>query len=113
MPLPPAPTTPADRLPPKAFEASARSTNRPARKPATVEVAPPQPSGRTAPQAKARENVRKSVPSLLTPSVAPPVVTRAPSPAAVPAETGAGPSTARARKAPRTGPTKLFVLDTH
>ncbi|MFZ3127561.1 MAG: PhoH family protein [Rhodoferax sp.] len=113
MPLPPAPTKPADRLPPKAFEASARSTNRPARKPATVEVAPPQPSGRTAPQAKARDNVRKSVPSLLTPPVAPPVVARAPSPAAMPAEAGTAPSTARSRKAPRTGPTKLFVLDTN
>ena len=115
MPLPPAPTKPADRLPPKAFEASARSASRPARKPAPVDVAPPQPSGRTAQQPKARDSARKAVPSLLTPPVVAPVAAKAPATAQapVPAETDTTRATTRSRKAPRTGPTKLFVLDTN
>ena len=38
MPLPPAPTKPADRLPPKAFAASARSATRPPLKSEHVEA---------------------------------------------------------------------------
>jgi PhoH-like ATPase len=107
MPLPPAPTKPADRLPPKAFVATARSANRPSPQPETVQVASPQISGPAANMGPVKEAQRKTTVALLTPmpiipaivtGIAAPIANRAPN---------------RARKAARSGPIKLFVLDTN
>ena len=107
MPLPPAPTKPADRLPPKAFVATARSANRPSPQPETVQVASPQISGPAANMGPVKEAQRKTTVALLTPMpIVPAIVTGIASPIANRAPN-------RARKAARSGPIKLFVLDTN
>ena len=115
MPLPPAPTKPADRLTPKAFAASSRSVARPAEKSQNLESvsAIKAPSARPAMEkVVAKETSKRTTAALLDKSVreqapsapiAPPVM--------VQVETRN--STARSRKPVRTGPTKLFVLDTN
>ncbi len=113
MPLPPAPTKPADRLPTKAFAASARSAARPAPKVENFEVAMKAPSPRTSPEKVVpKEAPKRAAASLLEKSAREqvpmePVV----APVMIQVETRTG--TARARKPVRTGPTKLFVLDTN
>ena len=107
MPLPPAPTKPADRLPPKAFVATARSANRPSPQPETVQVASPQISGPAANMGPVKEAQRKTTVALLTPMpIVPAIVTGIAAPIANRAPN-------RARKAARSGPIKLFVLDTN
>jgi PhoH-like ATPase len=101
MPLPPAPSKRADRLPAKAFDASER-TSRPQRKAATAAAA--EPVGVVIPIIKP---VAKESQRFLSP---------APAPAeAKAARTTAGKTTTTTRKTRRTetGPAKLFVLDTN
>ena len=108
MPLPPAPTKPADRLPPKAFAATVRSANRPL--PQTEEV-PAKRSAAAEPgvnKRAARETPRKTpVASMNSAPIAPVAI------AAVATPPAADRTPTRARKAARSGPTKLFVLDTN
>ena len=108
MPLPPAPTKRADRVSPKAFDAPARKTPRASQKPPSFEpdvvisVATPTPATPTRPAAKPVS--RAPVAALLTESRAPIAVT----------PPDVRPATAtRAKKRARSGPTKLFVLDTN
>jgi len=108
MPLPPAPTKPADRLPAKAFSAPARGTQRPTH---TVEVvhAAKAPAVEPVAQKKpAKEGPRKTPVALLTQAPTAPVVE-----VMAITEPAVTRTTARSRKAVRTGPSKLFVLDTN
>jgi len=109
MPLPPAPTKPADRLPAKAFIPPPRSSGRPARATPVPETAPATVvANENAKRSKAASAPAKA--RLLTPELVtiPEVVTPAP---AAPAKAA---RTSRARtKATQTGPAKLFVLDTN
>ena len=109
MPLPPAPTKPADRLPPKAFVATLRSANRPSSpQPETVQTAKSAVVEPVAIKRPAKESHRRTQVALLSPTpVAPEVVVTA-APIQV-----VDRAPARARKAVRTGPSKLFVLDTN
>ena len=120
MPLPPAPTKPADRLAPKAFIASARSVARPSQKSETLDAIKA-PSARASSEKVASNEVPKRASAALlgksvpTPGIVP---VRAPAPVAsiaapalVQVETRI--ATARSKKPIRTGPTKLFVLDTN
>ena len=109
MPLPPAPTKPADRLPAKAFTVTARSANRPPPKAEAFEVAKTASVRPDAEKAPAKSLPRKTAAILREPA---PVVVR-PEPAPVVAAPVESRSTARSRKPVRTGPTKLFVLDTN
>ena len=108
MPLPPAPTKPADRLPPKAFAATVRSTNRPLQQ---TEEAPAKRSAAAEPgvtKRAAREAPRKTpVASMNSAPIAPVAI------APVATQPAADRTPTRARKAARSGPTKLFVLDTN
>ena len=107
MPLPPAPTKPADRLPPKAFVASVRTVNRQSPPPEAVQSKASPVSEPADNKKPAKGAPRKTPVALLNPpAVAPaalaataePVIERAP---------------ARVRRAARIGPSKLFVLDTN
>jgi PhoH-like ATPase len=106
MPLPPAPTKPADRLPAKAFLAPSRSAHRASHKTETEQpvkpVAPP-------PVADKRPAGRKTSVALLTATQVP----QATQPRTVNAESVATRTSTRSRKATRSGPAKLFVLDTN
>ncbi len=108
MPLPPAPTKPADRLPPKAFAATVRSTNRPLQQ---TEEAPAKRSAAAEPgvtKRAAREAPRKTpVASMNSAPIAPVAI------APVATQPAADRTPTRARKAARSGPSKLFVLDTN
>ena len=111
MPLPPAPTKPADRLTPKAFETSARATRRPLPKgdaalvASTVAEVPAVQKRKTSPVARSK---LKEVPASPMVSVPTAVTTTAQAQAAPIAH-----HSIRAKKAPHAGPTKLFVLDTN
>ena len=103
MPLPPAPTKPADRLPAKAFDIKTRSIAR-NRKPPSAEV----PSTVTTPSGTGRKQppspITVSVQKLSPDHVATPVVNQTrPVPAV----------STRLRKTSHPGTTKLFVLDTN
>ena len=103
MPLPPAPTKRADRVPAKAFDASARPASRPQRKAESVELAPVK--GVVVPLSKP---VAKESPKFLPQvSVLESTVAAAKFPIAKPAG-----NTKRAKRL-QTGPAKLFVLDTN
>jgi PhoH-like ATPase len=108
MPLPPAPTKPADRLSPKAFVATARSAKRSTFQPDEV-LASNKPAHEALAAGRAPKEVQRKTPAaLLNPvTIAPEVVVAV---AAIPT---ADRAPARARKAVRNGPTKLFVLDTN
>ncbi len=106
MPLPPAPSKPADRLTSKAFEVTHRATRRPAKTPALeqarhIEVATPAPANRqgrgalhaTSPLAAPATGV--SAAKLSTPVAK------------------AAERSINTKKTPRTGATKVFVLDTN
>ena len=113
MPLPPAPTKPADRLPAKAFTVTARSASRPAPKAQAFEASKADSVQPVAEKPAAKSQSRKTAAILREPTPAPapaPVAQVAPAPVAASVETR---STARSRKPVRTGPTKLFVLDTN
>jgi PhoH-like ATPase len=107
MPLPSAPTKPADRLPTKAFSAPARSANRTPHITETVQAAKAPAEEPVAHRRSAKEGSRKTPAALL--SQAPHA---APEPAAVAVQVETR-TTARSRKTARTGPSKLFVLDTN
>jgi PhoH-like ATPase len=107
MPLPSAPTKPADRLPTKAFSAPARSVNRTPHITETVQAAKAPAEEPVAHRRSAKEGSRKTPAALL--SQAPHA---APEPAAVAVQVETR-TTARSRKTARTGPSKLFVLDTN
>ena len=133
MPLPPAPTKRADRLTPSAFDGTRKSPRRAqATQPDTPREAAlnapdsaPAPEKRSTPArqaallSKARtpdaqkaENPARSAPPLPTKLPAPSAVyTPVAAAAAPPAAEKAAPS--RSRKAARSGPSKLFVLDTN
>jgi len=121
MPLPPAPTKRADRLPAKAFDASARSTGRPRRKTASSVAAPietavePRAIPTTTAKAPPARSNGKSLPAVLRSERAPaPTPAIPPTPvlqSTAPARTSASP--VRSAKRASTGPTKLFVLDTN
>ena len=109
MPLPPAPTKRADRVSPKAFDMPASKAPRASQKPSALALDFPAaaviPVAATAVTKPAHKPVsRAPVAALLTESRTPIVV------APVTTRTAA---TARAKKRTRTGPTKLFVLDTN
>jgi PhoH-like ATPase len=110
MPLPPAPTKRADRVSPKAFDLPARKTPKASQKSPSFEsdvvvsVAAPTPAAPTRPAIKpvSRAPVAALLSESRTPvAVTPPPTTRAAAPAT------------RAKKRARSGPTKLFVLDTN
>ncbi len=105
MPLPPAPTKRADILSPKNFDAqAARTAKRPARKqdaPAEHPTSAPAALTERASRPQAKTTVAHK-PGLVLVSEA------APAPRATTARTETRP-----KKRPRTGPTKLFVLDTN
>jgi len=108
MPLPPAPTKPADRLPPKAFAATPRAAKR-ARAQAEVTQVPDEVIPAPRADGKPAKEVQRKLPAvLLSPVAVTPDVVMAAAAAPVPDRTPA-----RARKAARSGPTKLFVLDTN
>ncbi len=107
MPLPPAPTKPADRLTPKAFEATQRAARRPAKK-AALE----QPMGQVMETAAVVPTNRPGKGGAQAPSST--------AKAAVLARTGSTPAAVKpvervspVKKAGKTGPTKVFVLDTN
>ncbi|MDE2417042.1 MAG: PhoH family protein [Burkholderiales bacterium] len=103
MPLPPAPTKRADRVSPKAFNAPARSTPATQRKPQRAEGA----QARAVVSTPADKSSSRVTPR----SVAPVLLTEGRIPVAAPALTASAP--ARTKRRARTGPTKLFVLDTN
>ena len=122
MPLPSAPTKRADRLPAAAFEGSPKPGRQTRRTPpdevqALPAVAAARPTaGRTAPQRQAsllskdmNQDVAVQVETIkrvpLSPVPAPVNAVAAPAPKS--------PATSRSRKSARTGPAKLFVLDTN
>ena len=134
MPLPPAPTKRADRLTPSAFDGTRKSPRRAqASQPDTEQrdaapstpVSAPAPEKRSAPprqaallskartpEAQKADNPARSAPPLPQPPAPPPVVYAPVAPVATPAlAQKAAPS--RSRKAARSGPSKLFVLDTN
>jgi len=105
MPLPPAPTKRADRVSSKAFDAPARSTPRPQRPASTIEL------NQTLPVKTAA--LERSLPKVPAKALAPMVqvetkVIAKAAPVPVKAITAG-----RSKKVARTGPTKLFVLDTN
>ena len=107
MPLPPAPTKPADRLTPKAIEATQRAARRPAKK-AALE----QPMGQVMETAAVVPTNRPGKGGAQAPSST--------AKAAVLARTGSTPAAVKpvervspVKKAGKTGPTKVFVLDTN
>ena len=109
MPLPPAPTQRAARLPEQAFAAAA-----PAARKSTARTAQTPPRAKPAP-ATASPVASAPTPAKAVPKPAPKPVQQAAAkpatkPAAVP-KTAAAP--ARTRKTRSKGPTKLFVLDTN
>jgi PhoH-like ATPase len=108
MPLPPAPSKPADRLPPKAFVATTRAVKRTRSQPdATPDPEETVLAPRTS--AKVAKDIQRKTPAaLLSPLPAKPEMVPP-----VPAEPLADRATTRTRKAIRGGPTKLFVLDTN
>ena len=106
MPLPPAPTKPADRLPAKAFLAPARSAHKASHK---AETELPARLVSTQPVVDKRSTSRKTSVALLTPAPVPEVAL----PRAAIAQPVVTRPTTRARKTVRSGPTKLFVLDTN
>ena len=125
MPLPPAPTKRAALLSSDAYDAPARSSSKkPTRKPATRAVhadAAEQPSltssalHTNAPQAFAPAHLPSPSPALLTEPAAaraPARPARSKAEAPVPAPVAA-PAPARAKAPKKTGPSKLFVLDTN
>ena len=115
MPLPPAPTKPADRLTPKAFEVKAHTTSRPARKPEPAAVVVAQ--AQTAPVAHAqtaKPSSRKPKAALLTEPTRPQNQPQSqPTQQPVAAKSQAASPVAPTKKETRHGPTKLFVLDTN
>ncbi len=109
MPLPPAPTKPADRLPAKAFTVTARNANRTTDKAPTLNVSKTASVRSVTEKGPAKSQVRKTPAILREPA---PVVQPEPVAAAVAAPVATR-SVARAKKATAGGPTKLFVLDTN
>ncbi|SFU44259.1 PhoH-like ATPase [Paenacidovorax caeni] len=109
MPLPPAPTQRAARLPEQAFAAAApaarKSTARTAQTPPRAKPAPA-----TASTLASAPTLAKAVPKPAPKPVQQAAAKPATKPAAVP-KTAAAP--ARTRKTRSKGPTKLFVLDTN
>jgi PhoH-like ATPase len=105
MPLPPAPSKPADRLTPKAFEATLRAARRPA-KTAVLE----QPIKKAVEAAEPTHRHGKSGSQAPKPSatVTAAAASKPSAPAAKTADRAATP-----KKAVRTGATKVFVLDTN
>ena len=110
MPLPPAPTKRADKLPAHAFDATAQAPKRRPSKAVAPAETEPVALAQVAPMSASlgKSKTARSRPALLA---------RAPDlPASLPATPVATPTVARtekSRKAVRTGPPKLFVLDTN
>ena len=109
MPLPPAPTQRAARLPEQAFAAAA-----PAARKSTARTAQTPPRAKPAP-ATASPVASAPTPAKAVPKAAPkPVQQAAAKPATKPAAVPKAAATpARTRKTRSKGPTKLFVLDTN
>ena len=103
MPLPPAPTKPADRLTAKAFDVKARSTARVRKVDPTEAENAPQPEAVSVKRSARGVNDRPSIAT--SPSAATKVV--------VPTQRLAAPVASRLRKSAHPGPAKLFVLDTN
>ena len=103
MPLPPAPTKPADRLTAKAFDVKARSTARVRKVDLTEAENAPQPEAVSVKRPARGVNDRPSIAT--SPSAATKVV--------VPTQRLAAPVASRLRKSAHPGPAKLFVLDTN
>ena len=122
MPLPPAPTKRADRLPAKAFDASARGSSRPRRKTeisasASADAVALPVVKPVAAKRPAKESSRSAASLAPTPTTMPKPV---PAPATAQRDNGASPapvkpagSGARPSKRIQSGPAKLFVLDTN
>lgn len=108
MPLPPAPTKRADRIPAKAFELVAKSSAR-TRKSDAIEVEQPLPSIAAAPAPAPR-----SEPVVLKmPDTAAPRTSARSKISAATDNTAATKNRSKSAKTKPTGPTKLFVLDTN
>ena len=105
MPLPPAPTKRADRVSTKAFDAPARSPARPTQRPARAALETQTPEFE---KPAAKEGPRIAAPMIQV-ETKPSTSTRTPvrSPGAT------TPAVRPVKRATRTGPTKLFVLDTN
>ncbi len=107
MPLPPAPTKPADRLMPKAFEATQRAARRPA-KVAAIEQAVSKEVLISAPTNRHGKSGAQAPKPAVTPIAATVTATKPSAPVAKAVDRA--PNT---KKATRTGATKVFVLDTN
>jgi PhoH-like ATPase len=104
MPLPPAPTKRADRVSIKAFDTPARPVQRTQLPAAQVDIVPQQPIK----NAQREKSVAKSIGKTLAPMVQ--VETKVAPQEVVPARVL---TPAKSKQPVRTGPTKLFVLDTN
>ena len=127
MPLPSAPTKRADRLSAAAFEGTPKSGRQPRRTPAdAVQALPPVASarpaaGRAAPARQAsllsKDVNQEAAVQVETIKRAPAAPSPAPVAAAIaapaPKSAASSSSASRSRKSARTGPAKLFVLDTN
>jgi PhoH-like ATPase len=107
MPLPPAPTKPADRLMPKAFEATQRAARRPA-KVAAIEQAVSKEVVISAPTNRHGKSGAQAPNPAVAPIAATVTATKPSAPVAKAVDRA--PNT---KKATRTGATKVFVLDTN
>ena len=113
MPLPSAPTKPADRLPLKAFAASVRSADRPTQHSENVEAVKAPSARPVADKVVVVKEASKRVTTALLEKSEREKLPVQPISAPVMIQVETRPSTARSRKPARTGPTKLFVLDTN
>ncbi len=103
MPLPPAPTKPADRLAAKAFEVKARSPARVRKVDPIEQEIPPKPE--SASVKRPTRGTNDKLPGVPPPSTVTKVV--------LPLANPTAPVASRVRKNAHSGPPKLFVLDTN
>ena len=106
MPLPPAPTKRADRVPTKAFDAPARSARAPQGMPHTTI----EPTSQHSPVSVLEKPMAKEISRASAPLMQVETKSQAPAKSASRATASA---VRPVKKATRTGPTKLFVLDTN
>ncbi|MFM2050958.1 MAG: hypothetical protein RL682_1449 [Pseudomonadota bacterium] len=104
MPLPPAPTKRADRVSIKAFDTPARPVSRTQLSAAQAQIVPQQPTKNVLREKPVAKSTGKTLPPMVQ------VETKVAIKEVVPAKV---PTPARSRQPVRTGPTKLFVLDTN
>ncbi|OYU42832.1 MAG: phosphate starvation-inducible protein PhoH, partial [Burkholderiales bacterium PBB4] len=111
MPLPPAPTKRADRLNEKAFETQVRSSRA---KGTAVASATSTEKAASAPTPRSTSRKSTSTAYLTSPAKTDAPISKAAGAApALPSAPAVAPAPVKSRKVARSGPTKLFVLDTN